>query len=182
MAYDMFVAICHTLCYAIIMREELSFTVGWILALFLCQCPDPHPPPGSIVLFWQHCSPPLLWPCCPIKLSWSDTLLNALVIFTVGFLVLIFPKGLLLSYSSIGVSILMGPSTKGICKDLSTCGYHLSAVSLFYGASTSVYISSSSVHHCFHDVHSGLLHAEHFHLQPEKQRHDIGSGEYFQKQ
>ena len=109
----------------------------------------------------------------PYSMHWS---------FTVGFLVLIFPRGLLLSYSSIGVSILMGPSTKGICKDLSTCGYHLSVVSLFYGASTSVCISSSSVHHCFHDVHSGLLHAEHFHLQPEKQRHDIGSGEFFQKQ
>jgi olfactory receptor len=38
------------------------------------------------------------------------------------------------SYGYIGTTILRVPSTKGICKALSTCGSHLSVVSLYYGA------------------------------------------------
>ena len=60
-------------------------------------------------------------------------------------MILIFPlSGILVSYGHIGVSILRVPSTKGICKALSTCGSHLSVVSLFYGTMMAVYFSSSS--------------------------------------
>ena len=80
-----------------------------------------------------------------LKLSCSDTSLNELVIFTEGAAVVIFPlSGILFSYGHIGVSILKVPSTKGICKALSTCGSHLSVVSLFYGTMMAVYFSSSS--------------------------------------
>ncbi|XP_047625583.1 olfactory receptor 1J4-like isoform X2 [Phacochoerus africanus] len=147
MAYDRYVAICHPLHYAIIMREELSLCLlagSWILScayalthtLLLAQlsfCADniiPH----------FFCDLAAL-----LKLSCSDTSLNELVIFTAGAAVVIFPLcGILVSYGHIGVSILRVPSTKGICKALSTCGSHLSVVSLFYGTMMAVYLFSSS--------------------------------------
>ncbi|XP_015424241.1 PREDICTED: LOW QUALITY PROTEIN: olfactory receptor 50-like [Myotis davidii] len=49
-----------------------------------------------------------------------------------------------LSYGRIGANILKVPSTKGICKALSTCGSHLSVVSLYYGAIIGLYFFPSS--------------------------------------
>uniref|UniRef100_A0A8D0RR39 G-protein coupled receptors family 1 profile domain-containing protein n=1 Tax=Sus scrofa TaxID=9823 RepID=A0A8D0RR39_PIG len=154
MAYDRYVAICYPLHYGIIMREELCLCLlagSWILSwanalthtLLLAQlsfCADniiPH----------FFCDFAAL-----LKLSCSDTSLNELVIFTTGAAVVIFPlSGILFSYGHIGVSILKVPSTKGICKALSTCGSHLSVVSLFYGTMMAVYFSSSSSQS--HDKH-----------------------------
>uniref|UniRef100_A0A8D0R7N3 Olfactory receptor n=1 Tax=Sus scrofa TaxID=9823 RepID=A0A8D0R7N3_PIG len=147
MAYDRYVAICHPLHYTIIMREELCICLlagSWLLSfvsavthtLLLAQlsfCADniiPH----------FFCDLAVL-----LKLSCSDTSLNELVIFTLGSAVLIFPlSGILVSYGRIGLSILRASSTKGICKALSTCGSHLSVVSLFYGTMMAVYLFSSS--------------------------------------
>uniref|UniRef100_A0A8D0UN44 Olfactory receptor n=1 Tax=Sus scrofa TaxID=9823 RepID=A0A8D0UN44_PIG len=147
MAYDRYVAICHPLHYTTIMREgvcALLVAGSWIVScasallhtLLLAQvsfCADniiPH----------FFCSLPNL-----LKLSCSDTSLNELVIFTAGAAVVVVPlSGILVSYSRIGLSILRVPSTKGICKALSTCGSHLSVVSLFYGTIMALYFSSSS--------------------------------------
>uniref|UniRef100_A0A8D0RJV7 G-protein coupled receptors family 1 profile domain-containing protein n=2 Tax=Sus scrofa TaxID=9823 RepID=A0A8D0RJV7_PIG len=150
MAYDRYVAICHPLHYTIIMREELCLCLlagSWLFSgasalthtLLLAQlsfCADniiPH----------FFCDLDAL-----LKLSCSDTSLNELVIFTLGPAVVIFPlSGILVSYGHIGLCILRVPSTKGICKALSTCGSHLSVVSLFYGTSMAVYLSSSGQSH-----------------------------------
>uniref|UniRef100_A0A8D1UFG2 Olfactory receptor n=1 Tax=Sus scrofa TaxID=9823 RepID=A0A8D1UFG2_PIG len=147
MAYDRYVAICHPLHYAIIMTDELCLCLlagSWFLScasalihtLLLAQlsfCAD-----NIIPHFFCDLSSLL-------KLSCSDTSLNELVILTAGAAVVIFPfSGILVSYGCIGFSILRVPSTKGICKALSTCGSHLSVVSLFYGTMMAVYFSSSS--------------------------------------
>ncbi|XP_020937916.1 olfactory receptor 1J4-like [Sus scrofa] len=147
MAYDRYVAVCHPLHYAIFMRERLCIFLlagSWLLSgasalthtLLLVQlsfCAD------NIILHFFCDLVPLL------KLSCSDTSLNELVIFTVGSVGLVFPlSGILVSYGRIGLSILRVPSTKGVCKALSTCGSHLSVVSLFYGTIMAVYFSSSS--------------------------------------
>ena len=147
MACDRYLAVCNPLHYAIIMREELCICLlagSWLLScanalthtLILAQmffCADniiPH-------LF---CNLAVL-----LKLSFSDTFLNELVIFIAAAVVFFFPfSGILVSYGCIGFSILRVPSTKGICKALSTCGSHLSVVSLFYGTMMAVYFSSSS--------------------------------------
>ncbi|XP_054440409.1 olfactory receptor 1J1-like [Pteronotus mesoamericanus] len=147
MAYDRYVAICHPLHYTTIMRERLCVLLvagSWIFSsgsallhtLLLAQvsfCTDniiPH----------FFCSLSIL-----IKLSCSNTSVNELVLFTEGAMVVIFPLcGILVSYGHIGASILRVPSTKGICKALSTCGSHLSVVSLFYGTIMVLYFSSSS--------------------------------------
>ena len=147
MAYDRYVAICHPLHYAIIMREELCLcllSVSWLLS---CAYALTHTVLLTQLSFCDDNIIPHFF--CDLsallKLSCSDTSLNELVIFTTGAAVVIFPlSGILLSYGCIGVSILRVPSTKGICKALSTCGSHLSVVSLFYGTMMAVYFSSSS--------------------------------------
>uniref|UniRef100_A0A8C0CBY8 Olfactory receptor n=1 Tax=Balaenoptera musculus TaxID=9771 RepID=A0A8C0CBY8_BALMU len=147
MSYDRYVAICHPLHYTTIMMERacvLLVAGSWILScgsallhtLLLAQVPFCD---DNIIPHF-FCSLPIL-----LKLSCSDTSLNELVIFTAGAAVVILPlTGILVSYGRIGVSILRVPSTKGICRALSTCGSHLSVVSLFYGTIMALYFSSSS--------------------------------------
>ncbi|XP_026370128.1 olfactory receptor 1J1-like [Ursus arctos] len=160
MAYDRYAAICHPLHYTTIMKEDLCVLLvagSWILScgsallhtLLLTQvsfCADniiPH----------FFCSLPIL-----LKLSCSNTSLNELVIFTAGAAVVIFPlSGILVSYGHIGASILKVPSTKGICKALSTCGSHLSVVSLFYGTIMALYFSSSSSNSNDKDMIASLM-------------------------
>uniref|UniRef100_A0A4X1U7Z9 G-protein coupled receptors family 1 profile domain-containing protein n=2 Tax=Sus scrofa TaxID=9823 RepID=A0A4X1U7Z9_PIG len=147
MAYDRYVAICHPLHYTTIMRKGLCtllVIVSWILSsadalcytLLLTQlsfCAD-----NTIPHFF--CDPGTL-----LKLSCSDTSLNELVIFTVGLAVITLPLiCILISYGRIGATILRVPSTKGICKALSTCGSHLSVVSLYYGTIIGLYFFPSS--------------------------------------
>ncbi|XP_007178354.1 olfactory receptor 1J4-like [Balaenoptera acutorostrata] len=147
MSYDRYVAICHPLHYTTIMMERacvLLVAGSWILScgsallhtLLLAQVPFCD---DNIIPHF-FCSLPIL-----LKLSCSDTSLNELAIFTAGAAVVILPlTGILVSYGRIGVSILRVPSTKGICRALSTCGSHLSVVSLFYGTIMALYFSSSS--------------------------------------
>ncbi|ELW64635.1 olfactory receptor 1J4 [Tupaia chinensis] len=147
MAYDRYVAICHPLHYTSIMKEglcSLLVIVSWILSctsalshtLLLAQlsfCADniiPH----------FFCDLAAL-----LKLSCSDTSINELVIFTVGVAVITLPlMCILISYGCIGATILKVPSTEGICKALSTCGSHLSVVSLYYGTIIGLYFFPSS--------------------------------------
>ncbi|XP_004375870.1 olfactory receptor 1J1-like isoform X2 [Trichechus manatus latirostris] len=160
MAYDRCVAICHPLLYTTIMRKELCVLLvagSWILScssallhtLLLAQlsfCAD-----NTIPHFF--CSLPIL-----LKLSCSNTSLNELLLFTAAAMVVIFPlSGILLSYGCIGVSILKVPSTKGVCKALSTCGSHLSVVSLFYGTIVALYFFLSSSNSNEKDMIASLM-------------------------
>lgn len=137
MAYDRYVAICHPLHYTTIMREELCallVAISWILS---CASSLSHTLLLSQLSFCAantishfFCDLGAL-----LKLSCSDIFLNELVMFTVGVVVITLPFiCILVSYGYIGATILKVPSTKGICKALSTCGSHLSVVSLYYGA------------------------------------------------
>ncbi|XP_039722266.1 olfactory receptor 1J4-like [Pteropus medius] len=146
MAYDRYVAICHPLRYTIIMREGLCVLLvagSWLVScgtallhtLLLAQlsfCADniiPH----------FFCDLPVL-----LKLSCSNTSVNELAILTAGAVLGIIPlSGIMASYGRIGASILRVPSTTGLRKALSTCGSHLSVVSLFYGTILALYYSSS---------------------------------------
>ncbi|XP_057579539.1 olfactory receptor 1J2-like [Hippopotamus amphibius kiboko] len=147
MAYDRYVAVCHPLHYTAIMREELCVSLvagAWLLS---CASALSH---TLLLARLSFCADNIIphFFCdlaALLKLSCSDTSLNELVILTVGGAVLIIPlSGILLSYGRIGVSILRVPSTKRICKALSTCGSHLSVVSLFYGTILTLYLSPSS--------------------------------------
>ena len=147
MAYDRYVAICFPLHYTTIMSPRLcSFLVvlSWVLTMVpavlytllmarLCFCAD-----NVIPHFFCDMS-------ALLKLSCSDTQINELVIFVVGGLIIVLPFLLIImSYARIIFSILKVPSVKGICKAFSTCGSHLTVVSLFYGAIIGLYLCPSA--------------------------------------
>ncbi|KAF4012231.1 hypothetical protein G4228_003466 [Cervus hanglu yarkandensis] len=147
MAYDRYVAICFPLHYTTIMSPRLcSFLVvlSWVLTTVpamlytllmarLCFCAD-----NVIPHFFCDMS-------ALLKLSCSDTQINEMVIFVVGGLIIVLPFLLIImSYARIIFSILKVPSVKGICKAFSTCGSHLTVVSLFYGTIIGLYLCPSA--------------------------------------
>ncbi|EPY90104.1 olfactory receptor-like protein DTMT [Camelus dromedarius] len=147
MAYDRYVAICFPLHYTTIMSPKLCLSLvvlPWVLTTFhamlhtllmarLSFCVD-----NVIPHFFCDMS-------ALLKLSCSDTRVNELVIFVIGGLIIIIPFLLIImSYAQIISSILKVPSARAICKVFSTCGSHLSVVSLFYGTIIGLYLCPSA--------------------------------------
>ncbi|GAB1296428.1 Olfactory receptor [Apodemus speciosus] len=147
MAYDRYVAICFPLHYTSIMSPKLCVSLvllSWVLTTFhamlhtllmarLSFCED-----NVIPHFFCDMS-------ALLKLSCSDTHVNELVIFVMGGLILVIPFVLIVvSYAQIVSSILKVPSARGIRKAFSTCGSHLSVVSLFYGTVIGLYLCPSA--------------------------------------
>ncbi|XP_023099537.1 olfactory receptor-like protein DTMT [Felis catus] len=146
MAYDRYVAICFPLHYTTIMSPKLCLSLvvlSWVLTTFisllhtllmarLSFCAD-----NVIPHFFCDMS-------ALLKLACSDIHINEMVIFILGGLVIIVPFLLIfLSYARIVSSILRVPSARGIRKAFSTCGSHLSVVSLFYGTIIGLYLCPS---------------------------------------
>ncbi|XP_007522984.1 olfactory receptor-like protein DTMT [Erinaceus europaeus] len=147
MAYDRYVAICFPLHYTTIMSPKLCLSLvvlSWVLTTFisllhtllmarLSFCADnvvPH----------FFCDMSAL-----LRLACSDIQINEMVIFILGGLVIVVPFLLIFSsYVRIVSSILKVPSARGIRKAFSTCGSHLSVVSLFYGTIFGLYLCPSS--------------------------------------
>ncbi|XP_077601814.1 olfactory receptor 7G2-like [Crocuta crocuta] len=145
MAYDRYVAICHPLRYTVIMNPQLCVLLI-LLSLFF-----------SVVVALLHSLMVLRLSFCKdleiphffcelaqvIKLACSDTLINNILIYFVASLFGGIPlSGIIFSYTQIFSSVLRMPSAGGKLKAFSTCGSHLSVVSLFYGTVVGVYISS----------------------------------------
>uniref|UniRef100_A0A4W2HZW2 G-protein coupled receptors family 1 profile domain-containing protein n=1 Tax=Bos indicus x Bos taurus TaxID=30522 RepID=A0A4W2HZW2_BOBOX len=149
MAYGRFVAICHPLHYMVIMNLRLCaqlLLLTWLISVLGAL-------PESLTMSWlsfctiveiQHyfCELPEV-----LKLACSDTFINNVVLYLVTGLMGFFPlTGILLSYSRIVCSVLRISTTGGKYKAFSTCGSHLSMVSLFYGTCLGVYLSSTWTH------------------------------------
>ncbi|XP_034883413.1 olfactory receptor-like protein DTMT [Mirounga angustirostris] len=147
MAYDRYVAICFPLHYTTIMSPKLCLSLvvlSWVLTMFhamlhtllmarLWFCAD-----NTIPHFFCDMS-------ALLKLACSDTRVNELVILIMGGLILVLPFLLIImSYARIVSSILKVPSARGIRKAFSTCGSHLSVVSLFYGTIIGLYLCPST--------------------------------------
>ncbi|XP_046292618.1 olfactory receptor 7A5-like [Marmota monax] len=146
MAYDRFVAICHPLNYMVIMKYRicgLLVLVSWVVSVLyallqslmmlrLSFCTDleiPH--------FFCELNQVIQHAC-------SDTFLNEVVIYFAALLLGGGPlTGILYSYCKIVSSIRAISSAQGKYKAFSTCASHLSVVSLFYGTSLGVYLSSA---------------------------------------
>nr|XP_036874332.1 olfactory receptor 7D4-like isoform X2 [Manis javanica] len=149
MAYDRYVAVCHPLHYTTIMNPRLCgllvlacwFTISWVslvhilLMVRLTFCVGTEIPHFFCELGQV------------LKAACSDALINDITLYVATALLGVFPlTGVLFSYSQIVSSIARMASTEGRCKAFSTCGSHLSMVSLFYGTSLGVYLSAAVTH------------------------------------
>ncbi|KFO19599.1 olfactory receptor 7G2 [Fukomys damarensis] len=146
MAYDRYVAICHPLMYMVILNQRqcvrlvlLSVFITTVNALL-------H---SLLVLRLSFCTELEVTNFfCEliqvIKLSCNDSFVNNLLVYLVTSLFAGVPVlGIIFSYTQIVSSILRIPSVGGRHKSFSTCGSHLSVVSLFYGTIFGVYMSSA---------------------------------------
>ncbi|XP_047394030.1 olfactory receptor 7G2-like [Sciurus carolinensis] len=146
MAYDRYVSICYPLSYTTIMKLCLCvlllltyLSISTVDALF----------DTLIILRLSFCTAleiPNFFCELPqiIKLACSDTLIDNILIYVETCIFAGLPlSGIIFSYIHIVSSILTIPSSEGKHKAFSTCGSHLSVVSLFYGTAFGVYISSA---------------------------------------
>ncbi|XP_003123284.1 olfactory receptor 7D4-like [Sus scrofa] len=149
MAYDRFVAICHPLHYMVIMNARLCvllvlmcwfvfFCVALVHLLLLTQLTF------CVGTEIQHYS-------CELdqilKVACSDTFINEVCMYVATALLCMLPlTGILFSYSQTVSTLMKMASTEGKYKAFSTCGSHLSVVSLFYGTSLGVYFTSAVTH------------------------------------
>ncbi|EDL25087.1 olfactory receptor family 8 subfamily B member 12I [Mus musculus] len=147
MAYDRFVAICHPLHYSVIMNPQLSgllVLVSWFISFSYSLIQS------LLMLRLSFCTNQIIkhFYCEYAKaltIACSDTLINHILLYIVIWVLGFIPfSGILYSYYKIFSSILRIPSTDGKYKAFSTCGSHLSVVSLFYGTGLSVYLSSDA--------------------------------------
>ncbi|XP_076975695.1 olfactory receptor 7A10-like [Tamandua tetradactyla] len=147
MAYDRYVAICHPLHYTVIMDPRLCgllLLTSWILCVLAALL---H---GLMFLRLSFCTEleiPHFF--CDldhvVQLACSDTFLNDLVRYiATGIMGFIPLTEILFSHCKIVSSILRISSVGGRYKAFSTCGSHLSVVSLFYGTGLGVYLSSAA--------------------------------------
>ena len=146
MAYDRYVAICHPLRYTVIMSPCLCGQL--ILFSLFISIVDAllHTLMVLQLTFCTDLEFPLFF--CEvvqvIKLACSDTLINNILMYLATSIFGGVPVcGIIFSYSQIVSSVLRMPSASGKYKAFSTCGSHLSVVSLFYGTGFGVNISSA---------------------------------------
>ncbi|XP_052045607.1 olfactory receptor 145-like [Apodemus sylvaticus] len=147
MAYDRYAAICKPLLYQVTMSHQVCllmtvgvYVMGFVEAMahtasmvHLTFCD------GNIINHYLCEINPLL------KLSCTSTSINELVVYiVVGFNVTVPTLTIFISYTLILSNILGIPSAEGRSKAFSTCGSHVIAVSLFFGAAAFTYLKPSS--------------------------------------
>uniref|UniRef100_A0A8C2V9N7 G-protein coupled receptors family 1 profile domain-containing protein n=1 Tax=Chinchilla lanigera TaxID=34839 RepID=A0A8C2V9N7_CHILA len=135
-AYDHYVAICFPLHYTSIMSPKLCLllvALSWpsllhtLLMAGLYFCAD-----NVIPYFFCDMSALL-------------KLINEMVIFILGGLVIIVPFLFIFSsYARTVSAVLKVPSARSIRKAFSTCGFHRPMVSLFYGTIIGLYLCPSA--------------------------------------
>lgn len=80
-----------------------------------------------------------------IKLACSDTSFNELMILITSVFTLLLPFGfVLLSYVRIAMAVIKIHLAQGRLKAFTTCGSHLTVVTIFYGAAISMYMKPQS--------------------------------------
>ncbi|XP_072478330.1 olfactory receptor 5P80-like [Notamacropus eugenii] len=147
MAYDRYVAICSPLLYSTNMSPKIctllfiaSYLGGFLNAWSFTGCLLNLSFCGSNEINHFFCDySPLL------KLSYSHNhLAEILPAASSGSIILITALIILISYVYILFSVLKISSTKGRSKAFSTCTSHLTAVTLFYGTVTFIYVIPKS--------------------------------------
>uniref|UniRef100_G3SXH1 G-protein coupled receptors family 1 profile domain-containing protein n=1 Tax=Loxodonta africana TaxID=9785 RepID=G3SXH1_LOXAF len=149
MAYDHYVAICHPLRYMVIM--DSCFCGLLILVSLLVSIVDAllH---SLMLLRLSFCTDlEMLYVFCEVfqvvKVACSEILTNNIILYLAASILGVVPfSGIIFSYTQIVSSILRMPSAGGKYKAFSTCGSHLSVVSLFYGTAFGAYVSTTFTH------------------------------------
>nr|XP_035146656.2 olfactory receptor-like protein OLF4 [Callithrix jacchus] len=147
MVYDRYMAICLPLHYTTIMHPQrclLLVAVSWLCSYLLAF--------SLTFLIAQlsfcasHSIPCFFCDLLPIlKFACSDTNVFHVMMFMKATLLGVIPLTcVLVSYAHIMHTILRIPSADGKHKIFSTCGSHLTVVTLFYGTIFLVYFQSSS--------------------------------------
>ncbi|XP_050997357.1 olfactory receptor 1468-like [Acomys russatus] len=160
MAYDRYIAICHPLHYAALLNPKrcaLLVVIPWVISNLISAL---H---LSLLSHLSFCDPRVvphffcdLEPI--LRLACSDTRINNLLILIVGgAVVFILFTFILVSYVLIGTAVLGVPSIKGKWKTFSTCGSHLSAVTLFYGSLAGVYFLPASSYSAERDKVAAIM-------------------------
>ncbi|XP_003412087.1 olfactory receptor 5P76 [Loxodonta africana] len=147
MAYDRFVAICNPLLYSTKLSTQVcdqlfsvvyvggflnasSFTISFF-SLFFCG-------PNRVNHFFCDFAP-------LVELSCSDVSIPAVVpSYAVGSIIVVTVMVIAISYVYILITIMKMHSTEGRHKAFSTCTSHLTAVTLFYGTVTFIYVMPKS--------------------------------------
>ncbi|XP_054580714.1 olfactory receptor 502-like [Eptesicus fuscus] len=149
MAYDRFVAICNPLLYSTKMTTQVcvqflivAYVGGFLNAssfiisfyfLFFCG-------PNRVNHFFCDFAP-------LVELSCSESSIPVIVpSFTSGSIIMFTVFVIIVSYMYILITILKMRSNEGRHKAFSTCSSHLTAVTLFYGTITFIYVMPKSVY------------------------------------
>ncbi|KAM6167099.1 LOW QUALITY PROTEIN: uncharacterized protein O8D03_007578 [Erethizon dorsatum] len=146
MAYDRYMAICHPLRYTVTMSPCLCVLLVLLSLLVSIGDAQIH----SLTVLWlSFCTQPEIphFFCelaQVIKLACSDALIDNILVY-VSFCIVggVTLGGIIFSYIHIVSSVLGMSSRGGKYKAFSTCGSHLSVVSLFYGTACAVYVRSA---------------------------------------
>ncbi|XP_042545014.1 olfactory receptor 12-like [Dipodomys spectabilis] len=148
MAYDRFMAICSPLQYPVAMGPATcarlvlgAYCAGCLNSMVQTSLTFRLPFCRSNHIDHFFCDvPPLL------QLSCASTALNELLLFGLcGFIIVSTTLAVLVSYGYITVTILRMRSGSSRHKVFSTCGSHLTAVSLFYGTLFVMYAQPGAV-------------------------------------
>ncbi|XP_072284793.1 olfactory receptor 2D3-like [Pyxicephalus adspersus] len=147
MAYDRYAAICKPLHYNAIMNTKfcyclsvLTWSIGFLNSIVLVSHTFQLP-----FCRWHlnhfFCEiPPML------RIACTDTWLNLIVVFTSAGLIVMSSFFLtLISYIRIISTILKIRSSQGRHKAFSTCGSHLTVVTIFYGTIMFMYLRPRSI-------------------------------------
>ncbi|XP_028376685.1 olfactory receptor 7D2-like [Phyllostomus discolor] len=149
MAYDRYVAICQPLYYTVIMKPHLCSLLVFITWIIGVMASLVHMSLMMQLSFCRDREMPHFF--CEltqiINLACSDTFLNNVLVYFMTSVLGVLPLlGILFSYSRITSTIRKMSSSGGKQKAFSTCGSHLSVVSLFYATGIGACFTSAVTH------------------------------------
>ncbi|XP_073077716.1 olfactory receptor 2T29-like [Manis javanica] len=149
MAYDRYAAICHPLCYPVLMNHRVCVLLAsgcWLLGsvdgFLFTPITMTFPFCGSREIHHFFCEFPAV-----LKLSCSDTSMYETLMYLCCVLMLLIPVTIISgSYGFILLTIHRMNSAEGRRKAFATCSSHMTVVTLFYGSAVYTYMLPSSSH------------------------------------